>query len=263
MTQQVNVDSVAGEGKRRGRGPAKPYPIIPFEEAMVLAKTIVEEGVGDQMRRLTLFDRINKSAESGASRQLISISNRYGLTSGGYQAEYLTVTADGKEVTRHPLLSSGFREKAFALSITQFDVFRQVYEKLKQRRLPAEDVLYDEFGKFGFNAADQRRAADVFVANARHVGIVKTLSGNETLISIEQVLEETEDAGEEIGNRRPDLPTIEDQDEQPIAEQHTATRSRQPSVHIDVQIHIDANASSEQIDQIFASMARHLYGREG
>lgn len=35
-----------------------------------------------------------------------------------------------------------------------------------------------------------------------------------------------------------------------------------PSVHIDVQIHIDPNASADQIDQIFASMARHLYGRE-
>ncbi len=34
-----------------------------------------------------------------------------------------------------------------------------------------------------------------------------------------------------------------------------------PSLHIDIQIHIDANASPEQVDQIFASMAKHLYGR--
>jgi len=33
----------------------------------------------------------------------------------------------------------------------------------------------------------------------------------------------------------------------------------EPSLHIDVQIHIDSNASSGQIDQIFASMAKHLY----
>jgi hypothetical protein len=32
-----------------------------------------------------------------------------------------------------------------------------------------------------------------------------------------------------------------------------------PSLHIDVQIHIAADASPAQIDQIFASMARHLY----
>ena len=34
----------------------------------------------------------------------------------------------------------------------------------------------------------------------------------------------------------------------------------QPSVHIDFQIHISPEASAEQIDQIFASMRRHLYG---
>jgi hypothetical protein len=34
-----------------------------------------------------------------------------------------------------------------------------------------------------------------------------------------------------------------------------------PSVHIDIQIHILAEASVEQIDQIFSSMAKHLYGR--
>ncbi len=34
-----------------------------------------------------------------------------------------------------------------------------------------------------------------------------------------------------------------------------------PSVHIDLQIHISPDASSEQIDSIFASMAKHLYGR--
>jgi hypothetical protein len=35
-----------------------------------------------------------------------------------------------------------------------------------------------------------------------------------------------------------------------------------PDVHIDVQVHIDPAATAEQIDQIFASMARHLYGRD-
>jgi hypothetical protein len=34
----------------------------------------------------------------------------------------------------------------------------------------------------------------------------------------------------------------------------------QSSVHIDFQIHISPEASPEQIDQIFASMRRHLYG---
>jgi hypothetical protein len=39
-------------------------------------------------------------------------------------------------------------------------------------------------------------------------------------------------------------------------------QAQQPSLHIDIQVHIDPAATPEQIDQIFASMARHLYDRE-
>ena len=34
-----------------------------------------------------------------------------------------------------------------------------------------------------------------------------------------------------------------------------------PTVHLDIQIHIPADATPERIDQIFSSMARHLYAK--
>ena len=34
-----------------------------------------------------------------------------------------------------------------------------------------------------------------------------------------------------------------------------------PNIHLDIQIHIPAAATAERIDQIFASMAKHLYRR--
>jgi len=40
-----------------------------------------------------------------------------------------------------------------------------------------------------------------------------------------------------------------------------ASNSSAPSLHIDIQVHVSAEASPEQVDQIFASMAKHLYGR--
>jgi hypothetical protein len=35
-----------------------------------------------------------------------------------------------------------------------------------------------------------------------------------------------------------------------------------PTVHIDIQVHISSEATPEQIDQVFASMAKHLYGKD-
>jgi hypothetical protein len=43
---------------------------------------------------------------------------------------------------------------------------------------------------------------------------------------------------------------------------HAPRQAQPPSVHIDIQVHIDPAATAEQIDQIFASMARHLYDRQ-
>jgi len=52
----------------------------------------------------------------------------------------------------------------------------------------------------------------------------------------------------------------------PISNSHpqpvhsVASNGPNPSVHIDIQIHISPEASTDQIDQIFKSMAKHLYG---
>jgi hypothetical protein len=42
-----------------------------------------------------------------------------------------------------------------------------------------------------------------------------------------------------------------------------AEAASDPEVHIDIQIHISPESTAEQIDQIFKSMANHLYGRKG
>ena len=38
------------------------------------------------------------------------------------------------------------------------------------------------------------------------------------------------------------------------------SRDGGPSVHIDIQVHISPESSADQVEQIFASMAKHLYG---
>ena len=39
----------------------------------------------------------------------------------------------------------------------------------------------------------------------------------------------------------------------------TPSQQATPSLHIDIQVHISPDATTDQIDQIFASMAKHLY----
>ncbi len=47
----------------------------------------------------------------------------------------------------------------------------------------------------------------------------------------------------------------------PLVTQPQNVESPTPTLHIDFQVHIAADAPPEQIDQIFESMAKHLYGK--
>jgi hypothetical protein len=44
------------------------------------------------------------------------------------------------------------------------------------------------------------------------------------------------------------------------ADRTSARAPTGPTLHIDIQIHISPEASAEQIDQVFTSMAKHIYG---
>lgn len=53
--------------------------------------------------------------------------------------------------------------------------------------------------------------------------------------------------------------TAEPAHSQPDTHRRAPGNDRVPAIHINLQVHISADASTEQIDQVFASMAKHLY----
>ena len=262
MTQESLEGQVAEQQNRRGRGSNKPFPVMKFEEVLVLPEAVLEHGVNGRIRRLTLFDRLGRSPDSGASRQLITDSGKYGLTSGGYTAEYIEITEAGSEILNSDLSAEILLAKKFESGIVKFEAFRQVFEKLMSQRVPAVDVLEDLFRQTGIQSPDQTAAANVFVENLRYLGLIREISGSERIISIEQRLEELPEAAEDTPIEIKDADPLP----QPVASASTnggeVRSGNRPALHIDIQVHIDPTSSAEQIDQIFASMAKHLYGHE-
>jgi hypothetical protein len=120
-----------------------PFPTGTFQDALELAGAIQEHGAGQPIRRLTLFDAIKKSPESGPSRQLITDANKYGLITGGYQSDTLELSPDGKLATDD---EAPARERARArvkLAIQQIAPFNAVYERYVNSKMPSRAVLID------------------------------------------------------------------------------------------------------------------------
>jgi hypothetical protein len=181
--------SNASEGQRRARRTTL-FPASSFEEALTLANAIQKHAAGQKVRRLTLFDQMGKSPDSGSSRQLIVNSNKYGLTKGSYTAEYLELTMDGKLATGSEVAPRDRLKARFRLAIEKIVPFKALYEAQKGNRLPAPSVLEDLAKEQGIPEADVKECVEMFIVNAKSLGVLKPIAGAERIVAIDQVLEE-------------------------------------------------------------------------
>jgi hypothetical protein len=188
MAKRKPTNTEREDALRRTRA-VRPFPASTFSDALELANAVQQHSGGQPIRRLTLFDQIGKSPDSGPSRQLITNSGKYGLTEGGYQAETLILTDLGKMITSEetpPKDRARARIKAAILDIVPFNA---VYEKYVGNKLPSKAVLIDAMKETGISGALAEEAVDILIVNARDVGILQTLSGAERLLTVDHAVE--------------------------------------------------------------------------
>ncbi|SCX36010.1 hypothetical protein [Agrobacterium rosae] len=180
------VSKTDAELKRRRS--QRSFPAATFDEPLDFAKAVFRIGGGQPVKRLTLFDQLGKSPESGASRQMIINAGKYGLTKGGVAADNIELTIDGlKIVDDH----SSQKEKILAqvrLAIEQVEPFQKLYERFVGNKLPAHAVLIDAAKDLGIDGSHAPEAVDTFIVNLRFVGLLKTLSGAERIVPLDMLL---------------------------------------------------------------------------
>lgn len=174
-----------------------PFASISASDCLIIAEGIWKYASGQKIRRITLFDQIGKSPDSGPSRTMVTASSKYGFTQGGYQAEYLELTPDGF-IAFNPEESEANKLKAkFKLIIEGNEYFNQIYENYKNMKLPIKTVIIDFLKEKGLEDEYREIGAELFISNAKYLGLIKVLAGAERLISIEQAIEELNDNNEE------------------------------------------------------------------
>ena len=168
----------------------RPYPASSFEDALPLSEAIHQFASGQKVRRLTLLKQLEKSPTSSATRMLITTSSRYGITVGGYDAEWLDLTEAGAIASAPDALLREKREAQFKLAVDNIPPFQKLYLEYKGKKLPTHDVLKDVLTHNKFEIDQLKECVDLFIVNAKFLGLLQTIAGSETLIPIEQVLDE-------------------------------------------------------------------------
>src|SRR5882724_1952248 len=180
-----NKQRVKRERGLRRTGP-KPYPVVTFEEASILGKGIIEHSAGHPMKRVTLLQKL-KLPNNNATKNLITTSNRYNITQGRHDGEEIKLTPTGR-LALDPEASPRQRAQAqFELAIKGIEIFFNLYEKFKGGRLPAPEVMRDSLDDL--DLGDRPQCVDIFISNAKAVGILKTVEGAPRLITLEELLD--------------------------------------------------------------------------
>lgn len=172
----------------RKKRSARSFPASTFEEPLEFAAAVFRIGSGQPVKRLTLFDQLGKSPESGGSRQLIINSGKYGLTRGGVQADNIELTPEGQKAVDDQINARERARVRAELAITSIEPFQKLYDKFSGNKLPAHAVLMDAAKDAGIEPEHAAEAVDTFVVNLRFVGLLRTLSGAERIISVDMLL---------------------------------------------------------------------------
>ncbi len=230
------------------------YPTYTLDEALLLAKTIHEQSSGKPMRRVTLFDAIKKSPDSGPSRMLVTASSCYGLTEGGYQAESLKLTDRGSRIV------SKNDPQAKIDAVMSVPTFKSFLENYAGNGVPSEAAAIDFLKSEGVPEERAKDCLKILLNTARNLKLVKETSGKERVLSIDHALEELggaleDDGNDDLGNE-PKAPPLAG-GSKPAGGRRVSLNA--PALNINIQIELPGNATPEQYESIFKNMRKYLF----
>jgi hypothetical protein len=178
----------AKQTKRARTG--RPFPAASFEDSLVIANAMQQLGGDLRVRRITIFEHLKKSPESGPSRQLITNSSAYGITTGSYKADYIELTPDGALATGSEVAAGDKFKSRLKLGIERIEPFRLLYEKYAGAKLPAIAVLRDFLREAKVEDEWLEECISLFIVNCKFVGVLREVAGAERLLQRDHALEE-------------------------------------------------------------------------
>lgn len=238
-----------------------PFPPYPLSEAILIGETIMTQNSGKPMRRLTIFDILKRSPSSGTSRQLVTASSGYSLTQGGYTAEIISLLDRGRKIIGEN------DPKAKIDAVLSVEIFKLFFDNYRNSTVPSNSAAVDFLKAHGITEGSAEKCLDILLKNGEYVALIQEINGVKRVVSTDHALEKLSQSS--------DRKSVSTQVKKAMADNLDLENSGQiidkkmdppdfhnnlfPSIHIDIQIHISSDTTFEQIDQVFASMAKHLY----
>jgi|GEM_PF-1410352 len=265
------ADGDSTQSQATASGQKAYFPRVALNKVLELSEKIYELGQGDTVPRLVVFDGLGRSASSGPSRMLVTTSNGYGLTTGGYKAPRLGLTDEGKDIVSTTDVAQK-NAKLANLMLKEGSLFEKFYTYYTDKNVPVEAMATDYLMREGGLKEDDAKAAfDIFMTNLRDFGFTKNLSGKETIVSrdlanLPKVEESPQSSNTALEtshipaqhSEQPTMPNVQT----PTAPGLTSMMASVPQFNFNIQIELPNDSSPETYDAIFKSISDHLLGKD-
>lgn len=222
------------------------FPAVAIEEAQQIARVIAEKNAGQPMRRIDVFEALGRKPDSGPSRNLVTASGGFGLTQGSYAADQLVLTDLGRR------LAVEGDKTAMIDAVLNVEVFKKFFETYKGKALPDDIPAKSFLAAQGIPTSRTEACWNLVRENGEQSGLIREISGGSRVLPRDHAIERLgvnliggKEEAKHVGGK--------------VAEKAKhAAEIGLPSLNINLEIHLPADAKPEVYEAIFASMRKHL-----
>lgn len=173
------------------------FPKNTLEESLRVPQALEDANGGQPLPPLETAGAMDMSPGSSDFRTILSSSIKYGLTSGSYNTERVSLEETGRNIVE--ATSEESKRKALVQAALTPSTFRAIWQHFKGKKLPEAGFFQNTVVReFGVPKEHAERCVQIFAANMEFVGLVKALPTGKwlsTAPSVEAGLEAEDTAG--------------------------------------------------------------------
>jgi hypothetical protein len=252
------ADQATAAKKVRTRLSQEDVPSYTLEQALRVPRAIAENYAYKPTRPMNVAGAMGMAPTSGSFRMITGAALAYGLTTAAAQAPEIGITPLGMRIVRPTSEGDDIVSKREALLRPK--VVGEFLRSYDSAALPPDNIAKNVLQEKGVPADRLDDVLQLIVNAAMAVGFIKEWGGKRYIdladpaeqANIDEV--EVSEQGSSVEIPAPRSPSVT---------RAPAAVSVGPGVHINIEIHIAADASSETIEEIFRNMRRYVLSGDG
>lgn len=241
--------------KRRPRLSQEDVPGYSLEQALRVPMAIAENYAYNPTRPMHVAGAMGMTPTSGPFRGITGAAVAYGLTTGAANSGEIGITPIGLRIVRPT--SEGDDLVARREALLKPKVIGEFLRAYDGAALPPETIAKNVLQEKGVPVERLSRVLELILEGAGAVGFIKEIAGKRYVDLASPSSSPTSEKVESADTS----PDVTDFSRRTVA--RPTEVSIGPGVHVNIEIHIAADASSETIEEIFRNMRRYVLSPEG